>query len=73
MINTAKALELLNKQYKERYGENSKLEPGETIIAILKNCTMMVKLNEDRELGVEFNGSEPFIIDESLDMYSEED
>ena len=72
MIDTTKALELLNKQYKERYGEEHKLEPDETIIAILKNCTMIVKLKEDRTLGVEFNGADPFVIDESLDMYSEE-
>ena len=72
MINTAKALELFSKQYRERYGEERKFEPGETAVAILKNCTMIVKLNEDRELGVEFNGSEPFVIDESLNMYQED-
>lgn len=72
MIDTAKALELFNKQYKERYGEEKKLDLGETEVAILKNCIMIVMLEEDGTLGIKFTGAEPFVIDESLDMYQED-
>lgn len=71
MIDTAKALELFSKQYNERYGEENKLELGETAVAILKNCTMIVMLQEDGTLSVKFTGTTPFVIDESLDMYQE--
>ena len=72
MINTAKALELFSKQYIERYGEERKFEPGETAVAILKNCTMIVMLEENGTLGIKFTGAEPFVIDESLNMYQED-
>ena len=69
MINIEKALELFSKQYRKRYGEERKFEPGETAVAILKNCAMIVMLEEDGTLGIKFTGAKPFVIDESLDMY----
>lgn len=72
MINVAKALELFHKKYEERYGEEHKLELGETAVVILKNCTMIVMLKDDGTLDIEFTGDKPFVINESLDMYVED-
>lgn len=62
------ALELFTKMYAEKHN-GQLLEPGEKTIAILKNCTLIVELTEDKELKMEFLGSEPIYIDENLDMY----
>lgn len=67
-IDTMEALELFTKMYAEKYN-GQLLEPGEKGVAVLKNCTMIVELTEDKVLKMEFSGSEPIYIDENLDMY----
>lgn len=67
-IDTMEALDLFTKMYSEKHN-GQLLEPGEKTIAILKNCTLIVELTEDKELKMEFLGSEPIYIDENLDMY----
>ena len=67
-MNTIEAVDLFARKYSEKY-EGQKLELGEKAIAIFKNCTMIVELNEDNELKVNFSGSEPIYIDENLDLY----
>ncbi len=67
-IDTMEALDLFTKKYSEK-NNGKPFEPGEKRIAILKNCTMIVELTKDKELKMEFFGSEPIYIDENLDMY----
>lgn len=72
MINTTEAFNLFCKKYSEKY-KNQKMEPGDTEVAILNNCTMIVEIcEEDKKLKISFSGNEPIFIDDSLDMYVEE-
>ena len=68
-MNTIEAFNLFTEKYSEKY-EGQKLELGEKAIAIFKNCTLIVELTEDdKELKINFSGSEPIYIDENVDAY----
>ncbi len=70
MINTTEAFNLFAKKYYDKY-KNEKLEPGDKKIAVLKNCTMIVEVNEYKKVNIEILNDTPIFIDESLDMYEE--
>ena len=64
-MNTIDGINLLLDKHKK------KLSPGEKIIGIFNNCTMILCLDEDGVMKMEVSNSEPVIIDESLDEYEE--
>ena len=75
MIDTNEAFNLFCEKYSEKY-KNQKMEPGDTEVAVLNNCVMIVELGEGEEAGklkISFSGNEPIFIDDNLDMYVEEE
>lgn len=68
-MKTSDGIKLLLNKFKEKHKE--KLSPGEKIIGIFNNCTMIFCLNEDGEIKIEVSDTEPIIMDESLDVYME--
>lgn len=49
MINTIEAFNLFCEKYAEK-NKNQKLEPGDKAVAILKNCVMIVEVDEDKKI-----------------------
>ena len=71
MINEIEAFNLFCEKYAEK-NKNQKLEPGDKVVAILKNCVMIVEADEDKKLKITFTGDEPIVIDDDLNMYVED-
>ena len=71
MINAIEAFNLFWEKYAEK-NKNQKLEPGDKVVAILKNCVMIVEADEDKKLKITFTGDEPIVIDDDLNMYVED-
>lgn len=69
-FNTAFAL--FKEKFAEKYGENEELDPGDKIAAVFDNCTMIVSIEENKELSIEFLGGKPLRIEGNLNMYKEE-
>ena len=68
-MNAIEGINLLLDKYAEKH--KKKLSPGEKIIGIFNNCTMIFDFDEDGEMKMEVSNTEPVIIDESLDEYEE--
>ena len=48
------------------------MEVGDTEVAVLNNCTMIISIPEKNHLSINFT-SKPFYINENLDMYEEDE
>lgn len=48
------------------------MEVGDTEVAVLNNCTMIISIPEKNRLSINFT-SKPFYINENLDMYEEDE
>ncbi len=66
-----KAVELASAAFKERYGQDAKLEDGDRIVCVMNNCTLIVSLN-DGNLKEEFIGGKPLRVDYTLEIYESE-
>ena len=71
MINEDKALRMFYEKYVEKHKGQS-MEVGDTEVAVLNNCTMIISIPEKNRLSINFN-SKPFYINENLDMYEEDE
>lgn len=67
-----KAVELAFKAFKERYGQDAKLEDGDSFVCVFNNCVLLVCL-EDGKLKEEFVGGRPLEVDYALKIYERED
>lgn len=64
------AIELAFKEFRKKYGENTRFEDGDTAVFLLNNCTLIVRL-EDGHLTEEFIGGSPIPVDCNVDVYEE--
>ena len=71
MINEDKALRMFCEKYAEKHKGQS-MEVGDTEVAVLNNCTMIISIPEKNHLSINFT-SKPFYIHENLDMYEEDE
>ncbi len=71
MINEDKALRMFCEKYAEKHKGQS-MEVGDTEVAVLNNCTMIISIPEKNHLSINFT-SKPFYINEKLDMYEEDE
>ena len=71
MINEDKALRMFYEKYVEKHKGQS-MEVGDTEVAVLNNCTMIISIPEKNRLSINFP-SKPFYINENLDMYEEDE
>ncbi len=60
-----KALELLDAEYTKEFGEDAKLEDGESMVGVFNDCMITVSI-VDRELKIDVNMNRPYIIDHTL-------
>ena len=67
-----KAVKLAFEAFKERYGQDAKLENGDQFVCIMNNCVLVVSL-EDGNLKEEFIGGKPLHVDHTLSIYESED
>lgn len=72
MINTGRALKLFEEEFKRIYGENEKIEPGDEFAVILNNCVMFIAVDNEKNIKIRFT-PDVIKINESLDIYAEED
>lgn len=72
MEDIQKAVELAIEAFKERYGQDAKLEDGDTFVCVMNNCTLIVSL-KDGNLKEEFIGDKPLQVDHTLKIYESED
>lgn len=66
-----KIFEEIMKAFRETYGENAKIEEGETQVFVLNDCTVILSLNEGH-LKTEIIGDEPIIVDYTTGFYSDQ-
>lgn len=66
MINEDKALRMFCEKYAEKHKGQS-MEVGDTEVAVLNNCTMIISIPEKNHLSINFT-SKPFYINENLDI-----
>ena len=71
MINEDKALRMFYEKYVEKHKGQS-MEVGDTEVAVLNNCTMIISIPEKNRLSINFT-SKPFYRTENLDMYEEDE
>lgn len=71
IIDLKTALALYREKIAEKYG-SEELEPGDKIVSVFDNCTMIVSMDDNKEVRVELVGGKPFYINGSLDIYKEE-
>ena len=55
-------IEKIFEKFREEYGSGAKLEDGETQVFVLKDCTVILSLN-DGELGVNVTADKPIECD----------
>ena len=67
-----KAFDLAFSAFKERYGDDAKIEEGDQIVCVMNNCTLIISLN-DGTLKQEFIGGKPLQIDYTLKIYESEE
>lgn len=63
--------EAVNEAIKREFGEDAKLEDGETLVFQLNDCVLIMSL-EDGHLRTEFVGGEVIKVDVSTGIYGEE-
>jgi hypothetical protein len=61
-MNLKKAVELIQEEMKKEFGEDSKLEDGDTIVGIFKDCVIKLE-KEDNEIKIDITLGEPYTFD----------
>lgn len=65
-----KALELAMEAFHEEYGSDAKIEDGDEVVFVFKNCTLLLEIVE-KELNIRFIGGSPLKIDYAVPVYKE--
>ena len=68
MEDISKAIELAIAAFKEKFGEDAKLEEGDEFVTVFNNCTLIISI-EDGTLRERFIGGKPYRVDMSLAIY----
>ena len=68
MKDISKAIELAIAAFKEKFGEDAKLEEGDEFVTVFNNCTLIISI-EDGTLRERFIGGKPYRVDMSLAIY----
>lgn len=71
MDDIQKAIELAFVAFKERYGQDAKIEEGDQIVCVMNNCSLIISLN-DGKLKEEFIGGKPLQVNHALKIYESE-
>lgn len=61
-MNLKKAVELIQEEMKKEFGEDSKLEDGDTIVGVFKDCVIKLE-KEDNEIKIDVTMGEPYTFD----------
>lgn len=72
MDDIQKAVELALDAFKQRYGQDAKIEDGDSIVCVLNNCTLIIRLN-DGNIKEEFIGGKPLRVNHTLKIYESEE
>ncbi len=72
MDDIQKAVESAFEAFKERYGQDARLEEGDKIVCVMNNCTLIISL-ENGKLKEEFIGGKPLQVNHTLKIYESED
>lgn len=68
MEDIQKAVELAFEAFKKEYGQDARLEDGESFVCVLNNCTLIISM-KGGSLKEEFIGGTPYRIDHTLKIY----
>ena len=71
MEDISKAIELAIAAFKEKFGEDAKLEEGDEVVFQLNNCVLISI--EDNTIKQKFIGGQPIKIDHTLKIYESEE
>lgn len=72
METIAKAIELLQKAVKDEYGEDAKLEDGDSITGVFNDGVITMSI-ENNELKLDIKAGTPYKFDFNLNLVEEED
>lgn len=72
MEDISKAIELAIAAFKEKFGEDAKLEEGDELVFQLNNCVLIISI-EDNTMKQKFIGGQPIKIDHTLKIYESEE
>lgn len=67
-----RAIGLAMAEFRKEFGEDAKLEDGDTFVTIFNNCCLIISL-EDKEIRTEFVGGKPYKVDMTLSIYEEDE
>lgn len=74
MEDISKAIELAIAAFKEKFGEDAKLEEGDEVVFQLNNCVCVLIISiEDNTMKQKFIGGQPIKIDHTLKIYESEE
>ena len=65
MEDISKAIELAIAAFKEKFGEDAKLEEGDEVVFQLNNCVLIISI-EDNTMKQKFIGGQPIKIDHTI-------
>jgi len=67
MTTIDKGIRLIMKEFRKEYGEDAKIEEGETIVGVFNDCTIKISL-ENGNFEVEVVAGAPYKIDYGLNL-----
>ena len=70
MEDISKAIELAIAAFKEKFGEDAKLEEGDEVVFQLNNCVLIISIEDNT---MKFIGGQPIKIDHTLKIYESEE
>ena len=62
------AIELAFKEFKEKYGEDAKLENGDEFVTVFNNCVLIISFRNEK-LKTKFISGKPNKVDFSLQIF----
>ena len=68
MIDIKKMMELFIKKFEDEFGKNAKIEYGDKIAIVMKNCVGIIKIDETENLSLSLTPNVVYINNE-LDVY----
>lgn len=72
MENISQAVKLALAAFKEKFGEDAKLEEGDEVVFQLNNCVLIMSI-ENGTFKQNFIGGLPIKVDHTLSIYESED
>lgn len=64
----SQAINLAMEKFKDKYGEDEKLEDGDEFVTVFNNCVLIISF-ENRKLSTKFIGGKPCEVDMALNIY----